>query len=34
MSILMGIAARNSIESGEPVRIGALTDLQPRANRI
>ncbi len=34
MSILIGVAARNSIESGEPVRIGALTDLQPRAKRI
>lgn len=34
MSILIGIAARNSIESGEPVRIGSLTDLQPRAKRL
>ena len=34
MSILIGVAARNSIESGEPIRIGALTDLQPRAKRI
>ncbi|MFC2116052.1 Gfo/Idh/MocA family oxidoreductase [Bacteroidota bacterium] len=34
MSILIGIAARNSIESGEPVRIGNLTHLQPRAKRI
>ncbi|MEO1449792.1 MAG: Gfo/Idh/MocA family oxidoreductase [Bacteroidota bacterium] len=31
MSILIGIAARKSIESGEPVRIASLTDLEPRA---
>ncbi|MCA9733289.1 MAG: Gfo/Idh/MocA family oxidoreductase [Deferribacteres bacterium] len=29
MSILIGIAARNSIESGKPVKIGDLTDLKP-----
>jgi hypothetical protein len=34
MSILIGIAARNSIESGKPVKIGELTDLEPRAERI
>ncbi len=34
MSILIGIAARNSIESGEPVKIASLTDLSPRAVRI
>ncbi len=34
MSILIGVAARNSIESGHPVRIAELTDLQPRAKRI
>ncbi len=34
MSILIGVAARNSIESGEPVKIGTLTDLQPRKKRI
>lgn len=34
MSILIGIAARKSIESGQPVRIGELTDLEPRAERI
>lgn len=34
MSILIGVAARNSIESGEPVRISTLTDLQPRAKRL
>ncbi len=33
MSILIGIAARNSIESGKPVRIGDLTDLEPLAQR-
>lgn len=34
MSVLIGIAARNSIESGQPVRIGSLTNLKPRAKRI
>ncbi|MBY5960220.1 Gfo/Idh/MocA family oxidoreductase [Membranicola marinus] len=34
MSILIGVAACNSIESGQPVRIGTLTDLKPRAKRI
>lgn len=34
MSILIGIAARKSIESGEPVRIAGLTDLEPRVKRI
>ena len=34
MSILIGVAARKSIESGEPIKIGALTDLQPRSARI
>jgi len=34
MSILIGIAARKSIESGEPVRIAELTDLQPRVKRL
>ncbi len=34
MSILVGIAARNSIESGRPVRIADLTDLQPQEKRI
>lgn len=33
MSILLGIAARKSIEQGLPVRVGSLTDLQPRARR-
>lgn len=34
MSILIGVAARKSIESGKPVRIAELTDLEPRAKRI
>jgi len=34
MSILIGIAARKSIESGHPVRIAELTDLEPRVQRI
>ena len=34
MSILIGIAARKSIESGKPIKIGSLTDLQPRAKRL
>jgi len=33
MSILIGIAARKSIESGKPIRIAQLTDLQPREKR-
>lgn len=34
MSILIGIAARNSIESGKPVKIKDLTDLKPGAKRL
>ena len=34
MSILIGIAACNSIEAGKPVRIAELTDLKPRAKRL
>lgn len=34
MSILIGVAARKSIESGDPVRIATLTDLEPRANKM
>ncbi len=34
MSVLIGIGARKSIESGEPVRIGDLTDLVPRSKRL
>jgi len=33
MSVLIGIAARKSIDEGRPVRIGDLTSLQPRAKR-
>lgn len=34
MSILIGVAARKSIEEEKSIKIGALTDLQPRAKRI
>ncbi len=34
MSILIGVAARKSIERGQPIKIAALTDLQPRVRRI
>lgn len=34
MSILIGIAARKSIESGDPVKISELTTMEPRANRL
>ena len=34
MSCLIGIAARKSIESGHPVRISELTDLEPRKTRL
>jgi predicted dehydrogenase len=33
MSILVGIAARKSIDSGQPVKIAGLTELVPRAKR-
>ena len=33
MSCLIGIAARNSIETGEAVRIDTLTDLKPQKKR-
>ena len=33
MSILVGIAARESVKTGEPIRIASLTSLQPRAIR-
>ena len=33
MSIFIGIAARNSIESGKPVRISDLTDIELMAKR-
>lgn len=34
MSVLIGVAARNSIESKRPVRIAELTDLVPRKSRL
>jgi predicted dehydrogenase len=34
MSILIGIAARKSIETGDPVKIAELTDLEPRVRRL
>ncbi|MGS2762010.1 Gfo/Idh/MocA family oxidoreductase [Sinomicrobium sp. M5D2P9] len=34
MSVLIGIAARKSIETGRPVKIGELTDLEPRIKRV
>lgn len=34
MSALIGISARKSIESGLPVRVSQLTDLEPRAHRF
>ncbi|HSU28191.1 MAG TPA: Gfo/Idh/MocA family oxidoreductase [Chitinophagaceae bacterium] len=33
MSALIGIAARNSIDTGKPVKIASLTSLKPRAKR-
>jgi predicted dehydrogenase len=34
MSILIGIAARKSIDTGKPVKIAELTDLVPQAVRV
>jgi predicted dehydrogenase len=34
MSCLIGIAARNSIDSGKPVKIAELTTLKPQVKRI
>lgn len=34
MSCLIGIAARNSIDSGKPVSIGDLTSLKPKETRV
>jgi predicted dehydrogenase len=34
MAILIGIAARNSIDSGKPVRIESLTSLKPLASKV
>ena len=33
MSILVGVAARTSVKTGEPVRISSLTSLKPRSQR-
>ena len=33
MSVLLGIAARKSIDEGRPVKIEELTDLKPDARR-
>ena len=33
MSLLIGVAARQSIQKKRPVRISELTDLKPMANR-
>ena len=34
MSILIGVAARKSIDEGRKIKIGDLTDLKPRAKRV
>ncbi len=34
MSCLVGIAARHSVDSGKPVRVGDLTTLKPQAVRV
>lgn len=34
MSAIIGIAARKSIESGQPIKIADLTDLNPMPNRV
>jgi hypothetical protein len=33
MSVLIGIAARKSIQSGKPIKISELTDLEPQVRR-
>ena len=33
MAILVGIAARNSIDTKKPVRVADLTNLKPLANK-
>jgi hypothetical protein len=33
MSVLIGVAARKSIDSGKPIRIADLTDIVPQAKR-
>jgi len=34
MAMLIGVSARKSIESGNPIRIAELTNLEPRVKRI
>jgi len=34
LTVLIGIAARNSIDSGNPVKIGDLTTLKPGAVKV
>jgi hypothetical protein len=34
MSILVGIAARNSIDKGKPIKIADLTTLKPQAEKV
>ncbi len=34
MSILIGVAARKSIESGDPIKIAELTTMEPRTKRL
>jgi predicted dehydrogenase len=33
MSVLIGVAARNSIDSGKPIKVGDLTSLKPMVER-
>jgi hypothetical protein len=33
MAVLIGIAARKSIDEGRPLRIDSLTDLKPQLNK-
>lgn len=34
MSLLIGVAARKSIQQGKPIKISDLTDINPSANRL
>ncbi|WP_409456359.1 hypothetical protein [Sphingobacterium sp.] len=33
LSVLIGVAARKSIEAGKPIQIGSLTDLKPEIKK-
>jgi len=33
MAVLMGVAAQNSIDSGEPVRIAELSEMMPQVKK-